>query len=214
MNPSVARTEQRWRLRVGGRALSVTVLLTLFFSLFSTGGAVATASNSQHGCHHASHGNAPKGHGKFEPITFDDYADEIDVCGGITITPGDISRVETRTTLQRNGKTLEEFRGRTTNDIIADDGRKIDDLDTGGPYSYLTAADGQSGILTVKRPALIYPFSAEEQALFDAAGLPRAFYFRSGTLQATYNSDYTLTGFIKVPKYVSVCDLLKKHSKS
>ncbi|MEP6560335.1 MAG: hypothetical protein ABJD68_04565 [Nakamurella sp.] len=190
----------------------MTILLTLFFSVVTSGGSVAIASENQHGCH-GHHGKAPKGHGKFEPVTFD-YADEIDICGGITITPGDVAQVETRTTILRNGKTFAEYRGRTTNDIVAADGRKIEELDTGGPYSFLTNADGQAGILTVKAPALIYPFSAAEQDLFDAAGLPRAFYFRSGTFQATIDADYAITGFIKVPKYVSVCDLFKKKSRT
>jgi hypothetical protein len=212
MNSSVAGSKRRNRQRVGGRALSVTILLTLVFSLLSLGGSVAIASEGQHGCHHIHKGNAPKGHGKFEPVAFEPYADDIDICGGITVTPGDISQVQSRVTVQRNGSTFYEYRGRTTNDIVAADGRKIDELDTGGSYSYLFAADNNSGILTVNGPALIYPFSAEEQGVFDSAGLPRAFYYRSGTLLAKTDGDGAITGFIKVPSFVSVCDLLKRAS--
>jgi hypothetical protein len=186
----------------------------LFFSLLAAGTSIASASDNQHGCHHAHKGNAPKGHGRFEPVAFETYSDSVEICGGITITPGNVFELKTRDTVLRNGSTLSEYRGRTTNDITDVEGRKIDELDTSGPFSYLMAADQQSGILTVNGPALIYPFSEQEQAVFDADGLSRAFFFRSGTMVAKVNADFDITEFIKVPRYVSVCDLLRKASRA
>ena len=214
MDPgTTTRDEKKSKPTAPTRALSVTLLIGLVvLGMISAGSGVSVAASKANkgGCHQLH--TAPKGNGKFAPVASEPDPDYVEACGTtLTITPGDVFELTQRVTEQRDGSTLYEYKGRTTNDITTTDGRKIDELNTGGPYSYLFAPDFKSGTLNVESPALIYPFSPAEQAVFDAAGLPRAFSFTSGTFVAKVDGDGAITAIVNVPhKIISVCDLLKR----
>ena len=136
----------------------------------------------------------------YEDTTFD-------ACGTtLAWSIGDQFGVRERVTEKQNG-VLYEYKGPMSTDITAPDGGSIDELDNSGYFSVFERNDGAL-VFDVHGPALVYAFTPEEAAAFEAAGLPEAFYYRNGKLVFITRADGTVTIREQPRRVVDVCDLL------
>jgi hypothetical protein len=134
--------------------------------------------------------------------------DYVDACGvTLAIKGGDVFKLKERITYTRYGY-LDEIKGGYTTDISTSDGRTINELDNSGPYQYKIFNDG-TDVLTARGPSFIYAFP-EEEAAFDAAGLPHAFYFTQGEFVIAHDAEGNGT-YVKGPRhYTDVCTLMDR----
>lgn len=144
------------------------------------------------------------------PASIGATSDEVkEACGTtLTITQGDEYALERKVTDNPDGSYTIEVRGRTTIDVTAADGRRIDEADASGSYTETDTANGYR--VVAHGPSFITP-EPEETPDWVEHGVPlEGIWWQNGVSSIESTDGGRTVQFVQVPEdYVSICTLLK-----
>jgi len=125
--------------------------------------------------------------GQFLPAP--DYltaGETVEACGGPWwIGPGNINKVEYRSTVLGDGSTMVEYRGKSSATVYRTEkgmNAFLDEMDTSGAASALFSADGLSVTRSWDGPNIVATGDEVEAKAFAAEGLAPIFYFETGNM--------------------------------